>query len=105
MAKRRRRERKPPDLVSLAAAAFSLVSIVLFCAAVLRSAENDGQIGRTAAGGGFVLLLLSVAALAEGIRRAPGDERALWSRAAGVIAPAVSFVLWLIVYLRGLMFL
>lgn len=102
--KRRYREKKPSDPRSLLAAMPAAVSIVFYIMALILSVRNNGTIGRLIPSIGVVLLLISFFLLYYGAREVKKDDFNGISRGLGVLLPLISLLIWLIVFLAGLLF-
>jgi len=102
--KRRYREKKPNDPRSLLVAMPAAVSIIFYLMALILSVRNEGSIGRFIPAIGVLLLLISFFLLYYGIREVKQDDFSKISRILGAVLPLISLLIWLIVFLAGLLF-
>ncbi len=101
---RRRRDKKPTDVTSLACGISSMVVVVLFVLAIIHSVSVKGNNGHLVPGVGVLLLIVSIISLVYGVRERKREQFSTWSRVIGIVFPAIGTASWVVIYLIGLFF-
>lgn len=101
--KRRYREKKPHNMRSFMTAIPATVSFAFYILVLVESIRNEGHIGRALPALGMLFLIASAILSFYGFGEWKKDDYSTVSRRLGLILPLVSFLLWVILFVIGLL--
>lgn len=108
MNRRRRRRaagaKRPESTTSYVIAGISLVSAIAYFLFISSSISTKGNTANVMGGLGVLFLLAGIGCFVVGYRQVKDVNFSLRSRLVGVIAPGIVTLMWLYMYLVGLLY-
>lgn len=96
--------KRPESISSIVTGLIGSISVVFFILFLALSAGSGGNIGRVITGFSFLIMIIGFFAMGYGIRFFRDKNFSGISRWFGLIMPIAGSVLWLGLYLVGLLF-
>ena len=106
MARRRRKERnkQPISTVSIWTMAVGGVALLFFIVLMFYAVLKEGEIGKIAGGFGLCAFVACIVSVPVGYKALQQMEYRLLHRFLGFVVPLIGLLLWLALYLFGLLF-
>ncbi len=102
--KRKERSKQPISVVSIWTSAVGGVALLGFCALMVYAVLKQGEVGKFAGGIGLCAFVACIVCVPVGYKAMQQLEYRLLQRLMGFFVPLAGLLLWLALYLFGLLF-